>query len=299
MSAMNQAKVCVCAVVMFWATVAEAQNKSLTPEMIARAVAHQDAEVQRLDSEIDVRQTLLDRTKSGTIPKELSGQADYYKKLAMRDQPKPKVQPKSKTKAKAKPAPVNVDWRKVVRTQLTDLETQRDRIVNNETAALPSLNLGHDVGEVGRADRRLMITAETNATSFYGLVHVGPGDDDHETFVVKGWRQSTLDTEKVNLPRDFAKFPRKSSGGGAVSVQNLNSAIQGSLNTASGPEVREVKLSGVAAITSTTMVTNAWGTQINGKRECKVIEFICSDEELIQAVIAARSEAKKKEEKAR
>ncbi len=246
--------------------------------MIAKAVAFQDESCRQLEGQIENLQKILDRTKSGTTPKDLAQVVLGYKNQAKA----------SKT-----------DWRKFVRNQITDVERQRDEIANNQTAVLPVLRLRGQANDFGVARTSLMITNEATPTKFFGLAKVGANEDDYETFVIQGWKFNSIRSQKVELPRDVAKLGRRESGGvRVIDIKDLHSAIQGSLLSGpAGPEVRQIRLNGIARIASTTMVKNAWGTAIDGTRECKVIEFVCTEDELKQAVIAARDAAKKKDAK--
>lgn len=242
--------------------------------MIAKAVTFQEESCRQLDAQIQNLQKILDRTKSGTTPKDLAQVVLGYKNQAK----------SSKT-----------DWRKFVRNQIADIERQRDEIVNNQTAVLPPLRLRGHINDFGVAQSSMMITNEATPTKFFGLAKVGVNEGDYETFVVEGWKFNSLRSQKIELPRDIAKSGRPESGGARViDIKDLHSAIQGSLLSGpAGPEVRQIRLNGIARIASTTMVKNAWGTAIDGSRECKVIEFVCTEDELKQAVIAARDAAKK------
>ena len=267
--------VCVFVVLSFCSGVLTVRAEGIDEAMIAKAVAFQDESCRQLEGQIENLQKILDRTKSGTTPKDLAQVVLGYK-----------------NQAKAS----KMDWRKFVRNQIADIERQRDEIANNQSAVLPLLRLRGQVNDFGVARASLMITNETTPTKFFGLAKVGGNEDDYETFVVEGWKFNSLTSQKVELPRDVAKLGRREGGGARViDIKDLHSAIQGSLLSGpAGPEVRQIRLKGVARISSTSMVKNAWGTAIDGTRECKVIELVCTEDELKQAVIAARNAAKKK-----
>ena len=270
--------VCVFVVLSFCSRVLTVRAEGIDEAMIAKAVAFQDESCHQLDGQIENLQKILDRTKSGTTPKDIARVVLDYK-----------------NQAKAS----KVDWRKFVRNQIADIERQRDEIANNRTAVLPLLRLRGQVGDFGVARTSLMITNEAMPTKFFGLAKVGANEDAYETFVVEGWKFNSIRSQKVELPRDVAKLGRRESGGARViDIKDLHSAIQGSLlSSPAGPEVRQIGLNGIARIASTTMVKNAWGTAIDGTCECKVIEFVCTEDELRQAVIASRDAAKKKDGK--
>ncbi len=253
------------------------QTPRLDQATIARAVSFQAERCRQLDAQVARREMILDRTnREGPTPKDILREV-----LSYRD------------KAKRK----KVHWREYIRNEIADIKRTREDIANNRNIVLPSLNLRGNVGDSGVVSISMMVLNEESPTKFYGLTRVGREEDAYDNFVVVGWRLSSLPSGTVELPRDIAKLgPRPSPRVRVFDIKDIHTAIQGSLSSRdvpTGPQVRDVGLRGVARISSTTMVKNAWGATVGGSRESRVIEFVCTEDELKQAVMAAREVAKK------
>lgn len=266
----------VCLLFALTVVLSNADAHALDKELIDKGVRYQDQFCHQLDEQIAQLENLLDRVK-GAIPKDLKGYVASYQ-----------AQAKSQKKS---------SWRVVVRDKISELKQKRDDVAENKTVVIPALRVSTaNVGDFGMIDSgKVIIQKESGPTRFYGLTQRGAS---FETIIAVGWKHAGLKKEMVVPPRDTVKYGSGASGVEVVDIREFQRSIQNSLNAAnSGPKKAQVVLSGGAVITQTISVTNAWGTAIDGSAECKVVELMFTEDEMIQAIMAARNAAKKNDEK--